>query len=91
MLYLIELLGLPFLACVAMGAILGYLGIHVLSREIVFVDIALAQTAAFGVAVIDADFEAMATGLHSASVERFCLGASLQRAGARLCDLAVFR
>jgi zinc/manganese transport system permease protein len=48
MLYLIELLGLPFLACVAMGAILGYLGIHVLSREIVFVDIALAQIVAVG-------------------------------------------
>jgi zinc/manganese transport system permease protein len=48
MLHFIELLGLPFLACVAMTAILGYLGIHVLSREIVFVDIALAQIVAVG-------------------------------------------
>ncbi len=48
MLHFVELLGLPFLACVAMTAILGYLGIHVLSREIVFVDIALAQIVAVG-------------------------------------------
>jgi len=42
----VELLGLAFLACVAMTFILGYLGIHVLKREIIFVDIALAQIVA---------------------------------------------
>ncbi len=47
-LHSVELLGLPFLACVVMTAILGYLGMHVLSREIVFVDIALAQIVAVG-------------------------------------------
>jgi zinc/manganese transport system permease protein len=47
-LHFVELLGLPFLACTVMTAILGYLGIHVLSREIVFVDIALAQIVAVG-------------------------------------------
>jgi zinc/manganese transport system permease protein len=46
--HFIDLLGLPLLACVAMTLILGYLGIHVLSREIVFVDIALAQIVAVG-------------------------------------------
>jgi zinc/manganese transport system permease protein len=48
MMHFFELLGLPFLVCVAMTGILGYLGIHVLSREIVFVDIALAQIVAVG-------------------------------------------
>jgi zinc/manganese transport system permease protein len=48
MLHFVDLLGLPFLVCVAMTAILGYLGIHVLSREIVFVDIAVAQIVAVG-------------------------------------------
>ena len=48
MLHFVDLLGLPLLACVAMTLILGYLGIHVLSREIVFVDIALAQIVAVG-------------------------------------------
>ncbi len=47
-LHFVELLGLPFLACVVMTAILGFLGMHVLSREIVFVDIALAQIVAVG-------------------------------------------
>lgn len=46
--HFVDLLGLPFLACVAMTLILGYLGMHVLSREIVFVDIALAQIVAVG-------------------------------------------
>lgn len=44
----VELFGVPLLACVAMAAILGYLGLHVLKREIVFVDIALAQIVAVG-------------------------------------------
>jgi len=48
---LIQVLGLPFLACVAMGTILGYLGIHVLKREVIFIDIALAQIASVGVIV----------------------------------------
>lgn len=43
-----QVLGIPFLACVAMTAILGYLGLHVLKREIVFVDIAMAQVVAVG-------------------------------------------
>ncbi len=37
-----------FIACIAVLAILGYLGIHVLEREIIFIDIALAQIAATG-------------------------------------------
>jgi zinc/manganese transport system permease protein len=45
---LIQILGLPFLACVVIGTVLGYLGIHVLKREVIFVDIAVAQVAAVG-------------------------------------------
>jgi zinc/manganese transport system permease protein len=45
---LVHVLGVPFLACVVMTGILGYLGLHVLKREIVFVDIALAQIVAVG-------------------------------------------
>jgi len=50
----VALLGLPFLMCLAMTAILGYLGIHVLKREVVFIDIALAQMAALGAIVAHA-------------------------------------
>ncbi len=48
MLQLIQILGLSFFACIIMGAILAYLGIHVLKREVIFIDIAVAQVAAVG-------------------------------------------
>lgn len=44
----IQLLILPFVACATILSLLGYLGIHVLKREIIFIDIALAQIAAVG-------------------------------------------
>ena len=58
MVQLVQILGLPFLACVIMGGILGYLGIHVLKREVIFVDIALAQIAAVGSIAAHLAFEA---------------------------------
>ncbi|MBA7694990.1 hypothetical protein ES703_103607 [subsurface metagenome] len=45
---IIQFLGLPFLECLLMIGILGYLGIHVLEREVIFIDIALAQISAVG-------------------------------------------
>ena len=48
MLPIIQILGLPFLSCILMSSILGYLGTHVLKREVIFIDIALAQIAAVG-------------------------------------------
>ena len=45
---LIQIIGLPFLACIMLSTILGYLGIHVLKREVIFVDIALDQISAVG-------------------------------------------
>lgn len=58
MLPIIQILGLPFLACVLMSSILGYLGIHVLKREVIFIDIALAQIAAVGSIAAHMIFEA---------------------------------
>lgn len=48
---LITTFGLPLLACLLMTVILSYLGLHVLKREIIFIDIAVAQTAALGVII----------------------------------------
>ncbi len=48
MMGLISTLGLPLLACLLMTAVLGYLGLHVLKREVIFIDIAVAQIAALG-------------------------------------------
>ena len=58
MLPIIQILGLPFLACVLMSSILGYLGTHVLKREVIFIDIALAQIAAVGSIAAHMIFEA---------------------------------
>jgi zinc/manganese transport system permease protein len=54
---LIDVLRLPFLACLSMLAILSYIGMHVLKREIIFIDIALAQIAAVGTVVAHVVFE----------------------------------
>jgi zinc/manganese transport system permease protein len=48
MLDFIEMFGVPFLACALIGSILSYLGMHVLKREVIFIDIAVAQVAAIG-------------------------------------------
>src|SRR5437870_2418695 len=47
----IEFLWLPFLACLVFTGIHVYLGLHVLARGIIFVDLALAQIAALGIAI----------------------------------------
>jgi len=54
----IQFLIAPFVACTLMMALFGYLGIHVLKREIIFIDIALAQIAAVGAAVAHLFFHA---------------------------------
>ncbi len=43
-----EFMIAPFAACMVLIGILGYFGIHVLKREIIFIDIAMAQIAALG-------------------------------------------
>jgi len=48
MLQLLHILGWPFLMCLIIGTILAYFGIHVLKRDIVFINIAVAQVAAIG-------------------------------------------
>lgn len=44
-------LAAPFAACVVLVGILGYLGLHVLLREVIFVDLALAQIVAMGAVI----------------------------------------
>jgi len=66
-------LAAPFVACLILVAILGYLGLHVLEREIIFVDLALAQIAALGTVV------SMVFGHepHSAAAFAFALGSTV--------------
>ncbi|MFQ5414595.1 MAG: metal ABC transporter permease [Phycisphaerae bacterium] len=48
---MLEVLAIPFVACVVLTGIHCYLGIHVVMRQVIFVDLALAQIAAMGAAV----------------------------------------
>jgi zinc/manganese transport system permease protein len=48
---LVAILWAPFLMCLVLTGIHAYLGVHVLAREVVFVDIAIAQIAALGATV----------------------------------------
>ncbi|MBP7055705.1 MAG: metal ABC transporter permease [Candidatus Omnitrophica bacterium] len=42
---------LPFLTCLILAGIYTYLGLHVIEREVIFVDLALAQIAALGASI----------------------------------------
>ena len=46
-----QLMLYPLLACLLLPAMLVYLGLHIVRREIIFVDLALAQVAALGTSV----------------------------------------
>ena len=47
----LELMLPPFVACMILVAIHSYLGLHVIAREVIFVDLSLAQMAALGTTV----------------------------------------
>lgn len=44
----LQLMLPPFIACIILVAMLSYLGLHVIAREVIFVDLSLAQMAALG-------------------------------------------
>ncbi len=77
---LIIMAALPFLACLVMLSILGYVGLHVLKREVIFIDIALAQIAAVGAIAAHVMY-----GIHEDS-----LPAQLMALGATLLAAAFF-
>jgi zinc/manganese transport system permease protein len=68
----IAILGVPFLACTLLSTMLGYLGIHVVKREIIFVDIAMAQIAAVGGIVAHLLFD-----VHDDSIAAFLCGMAM--------------
>jgi zinc/manganese transport system permease protein len=45
---LLQLMIAPFVACMLLVAMLAYLGVHIIARGVIFVDLALAQMAALG-------------------------------------------
>lgn len=51
MMEMLQFMAAPLVACALLAGITGYLGIHIITRGVIFVDIALAQMAALGAAV----------------------------------------
>ena len=51
MLEILQFMAAPFAACLVLVGIHAYMGLHVLLRGVIFVDLALAQIAAFGTVV----------------------------------------
>lgn len=45
---MLQLMAAPLAACIVLNALLAYLGVHVIAREVIFVDLSLAQMAALG-------------------------------------------
>ncbi len=73
---MLELLLLPFLACLILTGIHCYLGIHIVSRGVIFVDLALAQVAALGSTV------ALLAGYELTSVEAYFISLAFTFVGA---------
>jgi len=78
----LSLLALPFAACVIFVAIHAYLGLHVLRRQIIFADLALAQLSALGATL------AFAAGHPPASAGSFAYTLLLTGIGAILLTLS---
>lgn len=74
----LQILAWPFAACLILTGIHAYLGLHVVERGVIFVDLSLAQIAALGsTCAILAGFE-----LHSREAYLFSLGFTLLGAAA---------
>ena len=74
---MLELLLPPLVACILIVALHSYLGLHIIAREVIFVDLALAQMAALGGTV------ALLIGIdyHSTTALGFGLGFTIVGAG----------
>lgn len=82
---MINLLAAPCLACLILTGIHCYLGIHVVMREVIFVDLALAQIAALGAA------SATLVGYDPHSVGAYCFALAFTIAGAGIFAVGRFR
>jgi len=84
-----NILLLPFLACFVIAGIHAYLGMHVIKRGVIFVDLALAQTAALGtLAGLAFGVPLHSTGSYVISLS-FTLAGALFFAGVRSLDKIV--
>ena len=75
---LLQVMLPPFVACMVFVAMLGYLGIHIIARGVIFVDLALAQMAALG------SMTALLLGVQSQSMTGYAFAFGFATLGALL-------
>ena len=80
-----QLMVLPFLECLVLVGIHSYLGIHVIKRKVIFVDLALAQIAALGMIV------ALFAGLRPHTIEAYVFSLLFTFIGAAVFSLTRLR
>ena len=78
MLEALDIMKWPLLACLLLPGLLVYLGLHIVRREIIFVDLALAQVAALGTCVgILLHYEASSWSTYALSLGFTFVGAAI--------------
>lgn len=75
---MLDILFWPFLATVVIGVLHGYLGLHVVTRGVIFVDLAMAQIAALGTTV------GFLIGLHPDEIPIYLMALGFTLLGAAL-------
>jgi len=85
MIEIFQVMTLPFLACLILTGIHAYLGFHVIERQVIFVDLALAQ-----IAVLGASF-ALVLGYHMDSVQAYWFSLTFTIFGAAIFALTRFK
>lgn len=78
---LVQLIIPPFVACMVFVAMLGYLGVHIIARGVIFVDLALAQMAALG------STTALLVGMEAGSISTYVFAFGFSTLGALLFAL----
>lgn len=76
MLEFLQVMLPPFVACMVFVAMLGYLGVHIIARGVIFVDLALAQMAALGSTI------ALLVGLQTQSIGGYAFAFGFATLGA---------
>jgi zinc/manganese transport system permease protein len=78
MLEILQFMAAPFAACLVLVGIHAYMGLHVLLRGVIFVDLALAQIAAFGTVVaVVSGHEPGTTAAYAFSLGATIVGAAI--------------
>ncbi len=82
---IISIMLMPFLACLVLTGIHSYLGLHVIERQVIFVDLALAQIAVLGASI------AIIFGFEMDSTQGYFISLTFTLIGAALFALTRFK